>query len=130
MRRAAKWLGWIVAGVIGIPLLLIAFVFAAANTEIGQREIENLIPTLTGDTVRIAGLSGRFPDALRIDHVALRDPAGDYATVAGFVFDWSPLQLLDGRIAVDRLAAANVEVMRVPGGQSSGGSISLPIPVT
>jgi hypothetical protein len=32
MRRAAKWLGWIVAGIIGIPLLLIAFVFVAANT--------------------------------------------------------------------------------------------------
>jgi len=31
MRRAAKWLGWIVAGIIGIPLLLIAFVFVAAT---------------------------------------------------------------------------------------------------
>jgi translocation and assembly module TamB len=130
MRRAAKWLGWIVAGIIGIPLLLIAFVFVAANTDVGQRAIESMTPQLTGDTVRIADLSGRFPDALRVGHVALRDPDGDYTTITGLALDWSPRELVHGRVVIDRLAAEDVDVMRVPGGQSSGGSIDLPVPVT
>ena len=85
---------------------------------------------LTGDTVRIAGLSGRFPDALRVGHVALRDPEGDYTTITNLALDWSPLELVHRRVVIDRLAADDVDVMRVPGGQSSGGSISLPVPVT
>ena len=52
---------WTIA--FGIAYGMIALVFVAANTGAGQRAIESMLPRLTGDTVRISGLSGRFPDA-------------------------------------------------------------------
>jgi translocation and assembly module TamB len=83
---------------------------------------------VTGDTVRLAGIAGRFPDTLRVARVELRDPQGAYATVEDLALDWSPSQLLHRRIAIDRLEAARIEAMRMPTGSSSG-SAGLPMPV-
>ena len=91
----------------------------------GGRRIEWLTPRVTGDTVRLAGIAGRFPDALRVARVELRDPQGAYATVEDLALDWSPLQLLHRRIVIDRLEAARVEAMRMPA-RSSSGSAGLP----
>src|SRR4051794_13139645 len=105
MRRAAKWIGWVLLGLAALPVLLLLM----ANTPPGREAIVWLTPQLTGDTVRLAGLSGRFPDALRVARAELRDPDGAYAVVEGFEFDWSPLQLLQGRIVIDRLAAEQID---------------------
>jgi translocation and assembly module TamB len=129
MRRAAIWIGWTLTALIGVAILLVLIVLIGANTAPGRHAIEQLTPRLTGDRVRLAGISGRFPDALRVARVALRDPQGDYATIEDFVFDWSPSQLLHRQIVIDRLAAARVDVARQPAGSSSGGSYSLPAPV-
>ncbi len=124
MRRAAKWIGWVLVALALLPVLLLIIV----NTTPGRQAIEWLTPRVTGDTVRLAGLSGRFPDALRVARVELRDPQGAYATVEDLVLDWSPLQLLHRRIAIDRLEAARIEAVRMPTGSSSG-SAGLPMPV-
>jgi translocation and assembly module TamB len=131
MRRAAKWIGWILAVLIGVPIVLVIVVLIGANTGPGRRAIERLTPKLTGDTVRLAGISGRFPDALRVAHVDLRDPGGDYATADDLSLDWSPMQLLHRTIVIDRLAAAHIDVMRMPASSSStsSNSYSLPAPV-
>jgi translocation and assembly module TamB len=128
MRRVAKWLGWTVAILVGLPVLLVAILLVAANTAPGRHAIERLIPSLTGDTLRMAGLSGRFPDALRIARVELRDPQGDYSTIDDLTLDWSPLQLLHRRIVIDRLDAAQIDVMRMPASSSSS-STGLPAPL-
>jgi translocation and assembly module TamB len=129
MRRAAKWIGWTLSGLVAVPILLILVVLVGANTEPGRHFIERITPQLTGDTVRLAGISGRFPDGLRIARAELRDPQGDYATIEEFALDWSPAQLLHRQIVVDRLAAARIDVARPPVSSSSGGSYSLPAPV-
>jgi translocation and assembly module TamB len=130
MRRAAKWIGWMLAGLIALPVLLIAAVLIGANTDTGRHAIERLTPKLTGDTVRLTGIGGRFPDAIRIAHVALRDPQGDYATIDDFALDWSPGRLLHREIVIDRMAAAHIDVARMPASSSSStGSYSLPAPV-
>jgi translocation and assembly module TamB len=127
MRRAEKWIGWIVAGLVGAPLLLVLFVLIGANTGPGRHVIETLTPRLTGDTVRLSGIAGRFPDALRVAHVELRDPQGEYASIDDLALDWSPMQLLHRTIAIDRLAAAHIALARMPASSpSSGGSYSLP----
>ena len=130
MRRVAKWLGWIIGIVVGVPVLLVALVLTAANTDPGRCAIESLVPKLTGDTVRLAGLAGRFPDAVHASRIELRDAAGDYATIENAAFDWSPLQLLHGQIVIDRLAADGIDVLRMPASSSSSsGSTGLPAPV-
>jgi translocation and assembly module TamB len=131
MRRAVKWIGWIIGIAVGLPVLLVAVVLLAANTGPGRRAIESLVPKLTGDTVRLAGLGGRFPDDLRASRIALRDPSGDYATIENAVFDWSPLALLHWQIVIDRLAADRIDVLRMPvSSSSSSSSMGLPAPVT
>ena len=53
-------------------------VFALLNLDVGRRLVETQAESLTGGMVRIAGLSGRFPDALRIGRLELRDADGPY----------------------------------------------------
>ena len=121
MRRAAKWIGWVLVALAVAPVLLLVVV----NTPPGRQALAWLTPRVTGDTVRLAGIAGRFPDALRVAQVELRDPQGAYATVEDLALDWSPLQLLHRRIVIDRLEAARIEAMRMPTGSSSG-SAGLP----
>ena len=122
MRRAAKWIGGLVGGLVALPVLLLLF----ANTPPGRAAIAWLTPQVTGDSVRLDGLSGRFPDALRAARVELRDARGAYATVDDLVLDWSPLRLLQRRIVIDRLNAARVALLRLPVA-SSGGSTLPPV---
>jgi translocation and assembly module TamB len=125
MRRAAKWLGGILAGLALLLLFLVVF----ANTPPGRRALAWLVPRVTGDTVRLAGLSGRFPDALRVARLELRDAQGAYATVDDVVLDWSPLQLLHGRVLVYRLDAAHLTALRMPVSSSQSSGASMPIEV-
>src|SRR5579871_4928567 len=128
MRRAAKWIGWIAGLLVGLPLLLVGLVLIVANTDPGRRMLEDLTPKLTGDTIRLAGLSGRFPDDLRVAQLELRDPQGAYATVHDAALDWSPLQLAHWRIVINRLDAADIDVARMPASSSSSSS-GLPAPI-
>jgi len=46
MRRAAKWIGWILVGIIALPVLLVAAVLIGANTDAGRHAIERLKVTV------------------------------------------------------------------------------------
>jgi translocation and assembly module TamB len=129
MRRAMKWVGWVLAVLVSVPIVLLLVILVGANTEPGRHAIEQLTPRLTGDTVRLAGISGRFPDALQVVHVALRDPQGDYATIDGLTIDWSPTQLLHRTIEIDRLTASHIDLIRMPASSSSSSNYGVPAPV-
>jgi translocation and assembly module TamB len=120
----SKWIGWVLAALTVLPALLLV----VANTPPGLRGIAWLTPRLTGDTVRLGGISGRFPDTLRVARLELRDAQGAYATIEGITLDWSPLQLVRRRLVIDRLEADHIDALRLPTGSSSGGS-GLPLPV-
>ncbi len=129
MRRAAKWLAWILAAVVGIPVLLVVVVILGANSEPGRDLLVRLVPKLTGGEVAIAGLGGRFPDALRVATVELRDTKGAYLTLHDVVLDWSPLRLASRVLDIERLTAANASVARQPESSSSSSSSGLPVRV-
>ncbi|HTW25571.1 MAG TPA: translocation/assembly module TamB domain-containing protein [Acetobacteraceae bacterium] len=131
MRRALKILAWVVGLLIGIPVLLVGAVLIFANVPPGQRMIAGLVPRLTGGTVTAQGLSGTFPGHLRLAHAALRDTDGVYATLDGLALDWSPLRLLAGAADIQRLAAAEIHVLRlpVPSKSSSATSSGFALPV-
>src|SRR5690349_6135715 len=128
MRRVAKWLGVILGLVVCIPVVLLAIALVLGNTPPGRHLIERLAPTVTGGEVRIAGLEGRVPYALRIGRVELDDTTGSYFVAENIVLDWSPLRLLHGVLAIDRLDAAHAELQRLPqssGSKSSGASMPI-----
>jgi len=127
MRRVAKFLFLLLAGALGAVLLLLALVLFGANTAPGRNVLARLVPGLTGGEVRIEGLSGSFPSALRVRTLTLADASGPYLTGHDVALDWQPLRLLHGAIDVDRLAAAEIDLLRLP--TENGKSSSKPTPV-
>jgi translocation and assembly module TamB len=123
MRHALKWIGWSIAALIAVPALLVLIIFVGANTPPGQTLITRLAPRLTGGLITIEGLSGRFPDRLSAARLSLYDDKGIWATVDDLNLDWYPLRLLTRDIAVYRIAATKITVLRSP--ESSGSSSGL-----
>ena len=135
MRRAARWLGWIGTAGLGVPLLLAGALLLALNTGAGQRLAVRLVNREAGATLLLHGLAGRFPDALRLARIELRDRAGTYAVITDAALDWSPWRLVRRDAAIRHLTAAEVSVLRLPvpaagaSAPSSGSSAALPVRV-
>ncbi|WP_428491906.1 translocation/assembly module TamB domain-containing protein [Rhodopila sp.] len=131
-RRVLKWLAGIALVLLALPVVLVVLVLLIANVDPGRRLIENQTASLTGGMVRLQGLAGRFPDALRVGQIQISDAKGPYVTVSNLVLDWSPLKLLQRTAQVDRLQADRVDFTRLPQSESkttSSGSFSLPVRV-
>ena len=118
---------------LALPVVLVVLVLLIANTDPGRRLIENQTASLTGGMVRLQGLAGRFPDALRVGQIQVSDAKGPYVTVSNLVLDWSPLKLLGRTAQVDDLRAERVDFARLPQSESkttgSSGAFSLPVRV-
>ena len=129
MRRTLRWMGWSLAALITFPAVLLLAVLVGANTPPGQTLIARLAPRLTGGLVSIKGLSGRFPDRLYASRLSLHDSKGIWATVDKLNLDWYPLQLVAGDIAIQRIAANKIVLLRSPvsSGSSSGSGFATKI---
>jgi translocation and assembly module TamB len=133
MRRTLKVVRWALATILTLVVLAVAALFIVPNTGAGARMLERVVASATSGQVVIQGLSGRFPDALRVAHLDIRDQAGSWLTIDDAALDWSPLRLLRGEARIDRLAASRVAVARLPqslGGTGSSGASSLPVTVS
>jgi translocation and assembly module TamB len=114
---------------------LVAIVLIAANVKPGQDLIAREAGPLSGGLVALDGISGRFPDALRIRRIEVRDAQGVWLTVNDAVLDWSPSRLI-GRVAsIQTLTTSKIELPRLPASSgapsqpSSGGGFTLPFRV-
>jgi translocation and assembly module TamB len=110
------------AVLLAIPVLIMGAVLLAANTDPGRRSIEALTSGLTSGMVRIEGLTGRFPGAIRIRRLTVADETGVWLTIDDAALDWSPRDLLHARVSIDLLAARAVTVDRLPRSTSGGSS--------
>jgi translocation and assembly module TamB len=132
MRRVRRILLWLAGTVIGVPVLLVLVLLVLANTGPGRTLIAHETAKFTGGMVEIAGIGGRFPDALRIDHIALRDSEGVWLSLDHVHLDWSPLALIGGTASVQDLSAEHLSLPRLqspskPAPASQGGGFSLPV---
>lgn len=114
MRRLLRYLGWTTLVIVGLLVLSAGGLLIAANSSAGRAWIEASLPRWTGDSVRIEGLSGRFPNALRLSRLELRDKEGPWLTGQDLALDWSPLTMLTGKIVIEELSAANLDIARAP----------------
>jgi len=114
MRRAARISAWIVAAMVVVPFLVIALVVAIANTDAGRRSLERVVARASGGQVLLQGLTGRFPDRLRVGHVELRDSDGTWGVADDLVLDWSPSRLLRLHAHVAQLELARLTLYRLP----------------
>lgn len=133
MARAARWIGWTLSAGLGLVLLLLALALVAANTPSGRAFIESRVEGLTGGEVRVSGLAGRFPDALRAGRIELHDGTGLWLAIDELRLDWKPSRLLVGSAGIDRLEAARIAMNRLPASTPAepgeGSGFSLPVRV-
>jgi translocation and assembly module TamB len=114
MRRPAKIAGWTLAALALLLLLLVGTIFIIGNTETGRQKIEQLVARLTAGDVQLSGLGGSFPSHLYLDQLQLKDKTGVWLTAKRIELDWTPLAYLQGRLQIDRLQVASVDMQRLP----------------
>jgi translocation and assembly module TamB len=114
MRRIRMVLLWVFGSLLGVPLLLVALVVGALNTSAGQNFAAGEVASLSGGLVNVHGLSGRFPDALRVGRIDVKDRAGIWLSLNGVRLDWSPLALIGGTASIQRLHADSIALPRLP----------------
>ena len=122
MRRSLKVLAWTGCGLALLLLLVLATVWIVGNTTAGRVQIEKLVARLTGGNVQLSGLAGSFPSHLTLEELKLRDAAGVWLTAKKIELDWTPWAYLEGRLQIDRLQVAGIDMERLP--QSSATSAS------
>ena len=133
MGRAIRRVIWTVAALAGLSLLAVVLVLVAVNTQPGRERAVQAVATLTAGEIKLTGLSGRFPDALRLGRLELRDAGGLWLTADGLALDWSPLRLLAGTAEIGRLEAEHIALDRLPASPPEAepaSSPTLPVGVT
>ncbi len=114
MRTLLRIVAWTVGVLVLVPVFAVLAAVLLLNVDPGRRLAERLAGQLTGGQVRIGGLAGRFPDALRLAHAEIHDAQGAWLTLDDVALDWSPLALLHREAQVDLLSAGRVQVLRLP----------------
>ncbi len=115
IKRVLRGIGVLLAALlVGLPVLLIALVLIAANFEPSRRLIEEQVRAATQGQVILQGLAGRFPDALRLARLELRDAQGPWLVLEGLSLDWSPQALMGREVRIDRLALEHLSLARLP----------------
>lgn len=121
-------IAWAFGALALLLVLLVGTVWILGNTAAGRVQIEKLTASLTKGQVQLSGLAGSFPSHLTLEQLQLRDAAGVWLTARRIELDWTPLAYLEGRLQIDRLHVAAVEMERLPRGSSAPGSAEASIP--
>ncbi len=119
MRRVLRVLLWLLGTLLALPVIAVTVILIGLNIGPGRLLAEQAIGRVTGGAVVIEGLSGRFPDALRLHHLEVRDAKGAWLLADDVLLDWSPTRLLRRTALIDRLEAARVQVPRLPAPSSA-----------
>jgi translocation and assembly module TamB len=128
MRRPAKIALWTLGGIAALLLIAVIAVLIGANTIAGRGAIEKLTNRLTGGAVRVSGLQGSLPSHLLLDRLELVDARGVWLRAEMIRLDWSPLAYLHGRLHVENLQVATLEMQRLPQSSSQAPSPDPKIP--
>jgi translocation and assembly module TamB len=114
MRRAVRLTLRLLAALVGLAALLLGAVLVLGNLDGGRRLIESTTAHLSGQTVLLQGLAGRFPDRLRLAQLRLADPQGTWLEVEDLQLRCSPLRLLWHQGLIELLQARRVALARAP----------------
>ncbi len=73
-----KRLAWTAGVLIGLPVVLALWLYEVSDTAFGRHALEHLIRLGSGGEVQIQGLTGSFPEHLRMAHIDVRDADGTW----------------------------------------------------
>jgi translocation and assembly module TamB len=122
MRRSLKIIAWMAGGLALLLTLVIGTVLILGNTSAGRVQIEKLVARLTSGNVQLSGLAGSFPSHLTLEELELKDAAGVWLTAKKIELDWTPWSYVEGRLQIDRLQVASVDMERLPQSSSTATS--------
>jgi translocation and assembly module TamB len=114
MRRLRKILLYLIGTLLLLPVLAVVALLVALNTPQGQDFAASEIASLTGNTVQLQDLRGRFPDHLTLARLQISDTEGPYLTATNIGLDWSPLALIHKQALIHSLTAATLDFARLP----------------
>ena len=118
MRRLFRWLLYAVA----LLLILVVGAIGFLQTGPGKRLLAlQLSASLSspGSGFEIAEIEGWIPLDMRVGSLELADREGVWLKAENIDFDWSPSALLSGRIRIEEIGAARVELLRPPLGENA-----------
>ncbi|WP_230975414.1 translocation/assembly module TamB domain-containing protein [Acetobacter garciniae] len=113
-RRALRFVLVAVAALAVVVGLALAGLLVGANTGPGRRFLVRQTAGLTGGTVVIEGLSGRFPDRFALARLDIKDTQGVWLSLHDIRLDWSPLALLGRTARINAFTAAELDMARLP----------------
>lgn len=114
LRRTLRIAGLTVGVLAGVAGIAVGVILVGANTGAGRRLLMQQTTALTGGTVSITGLSGRFPDNLHVGEIALKDKQGVWLSLKNLTLDWSPLALVGRTAKVYAVTADELDIPRLP----------------
>jgi len=114
MRRTWKILAWTLGGLAVLAVVLVGFLVLAANMDWGRSLVEKAATQFSGGQIRVSGISGHFPDDLRLAHAEVRDAEGPWIIVDDVTLQWSPSRLTRKDLKVELLRAVRVQLLRLP----------------
>ena len=126
--RWLRILGWTVGGLVVVLVAL----FVLLQTPPGLRTIAHLV---SSSDLSVSGLSGFIPTDLQVKRIELRDKQGVWLSLDDARVRWSFASLFSGRVRVEELRAAKIDVVRPPqpseekASSSSSGSFGIPVGV-
>lgn len=96
-------------------LLVLAFGFL--QTAPGQRVLASVLSAAASTEERrvaLGGVTGFFPTDLRVARIEFADRSGPWLTIADAHLQWSFASLLSGRLRIETLSVARIDLLRVP----------------
>ncbi|MEO1239934.1 MAG: translocation/assembly module TamB, partial [Pseudomonadota bacterium] len=104
-------------------VLALAILAPAAAQDDGATRIERFLEqSLSGEgrVVTVRGFRGALTGRAELASLTVSDGDGDWLTLSDAVLDWDRAALLRGRLEVDEITAARIDLPRLPVGQASG----------
>ena len=126
--RWLRILGWTVGGVV----VVLAGLFVLLQTPPGLRTIAHLV---SSSDLSVSGIGGFIPTDLQVKRIELRDKQGVWLSLDDARLRWSFASLFSGRVRVEELRAAKIDVVRPPlpseetSSSSSSSSFGVPVGV-
>lgn len=104
-----------------LPLAILAQTTAQAQTQDTSERDRSLIVGFlednlsgAGRNIRIDGFKGLLSSEATLDSLTISDDQGVWLTLTDAVLDWNRSALLSGRLEVEKLSAASIELIRRP----------------
>ena len=126
--RWLRILGWTVGGL----LVALVALFVLLQTPPGLRTVAHLV---SSNDLTVSGLGGFIPTDLQVKRVELHDKQGVWLSIDDARVRWSFASLFSGRVRVEELRAAKIDVVRPPlpseetSSSSSSSSFGVPVGV-